>query len=215
MSPLGYALDPTFQQFQMVGEIEERHEIWGEPGKIKLTGFLSRGRAGDFSNAVALAQLTGMRADINAVRSYASRPGISLNVEQQVTPTVGAFFRAGWADGNIEPWDFTDIDRTVSGGVSINGKSWGRPDDTIGIAGVVNGISSAHVAFLNAGGLGVLIGDGQLPNYGTEKIFEAYYSYALTALTRLTFDYQYVTNPAYNADRGPVNIFAARAHWHF
>jgi high affinity Mn2+ porin len=215
VSPTGYALDPTFQQFQMVGEIEERHELWGEPGKIKLTGFLSRGRAGDFSNAVALAQLTGMPADINAVRSYTSRPGLSLNVEQQVTATLGAFFRAGWADGNIEPWDFTDIDRTVSGGVSLNGRSWGRPDDTIGIAGVINGISSAHIAFLNAGGLGVLIGDGRLPNYGTEKIFEAYYSYALTASTWLTFDYQYVINPAYNVDRGPVNIFAGRTHWHF
>ena len=215
VSPLGYALDPTFQQFQMVGEIEERHELWGQPGKIKLTGFLSRGSAGDFSNAVALAQVTGMPADINAVRSYTSRPGVSLNIEQQVTETLGAFFRAGWADGNIEPWDFTDIDRTVSGGVSINGKSWGRPDDTIGIAGVVNGISSAHVAFLNAGGLGILIGDGQLPNYRTEKILEAYYSYALTASTRLTFDYQFLANPGYNADRGPVNILAARAHWQF
>jgi high affinity Mn2+ porin len=214
-SPHGYALDPTFQQFQMVGEIEERHELWGEPGKIRLTGFLSRGGAGNFSDAVALAQLTGMPADINAVRSYTSRPGLSLNVEQQVTPTLGAFFRAGWADGNIEPWDFTDIDRTVSGGVSVNGKSWGRPDDTIGIAGVINGISRAHIAFLNAGGLGILVGDGRLPNYETEKIFEAYYSYALTASTRLTFDYQYVTNPAYNADRGPVNILAARAHWQF
>ena len=215
VSPLGYALDPTFQQFQMVGEIEERHELWGQPGKIKLTGFLSRGSAGDFSNAVALAQVTGMPADINAVRSYTSRPGVSLNIEQQVTETLGAFFRAGSADGNIEPWDFTDIDRTVSGGVSINGKSWGRPDDTIGIAGVVNGISSAHVAFLNAGGLGILIGDGQLPNYRTEKILEAYYSYALTASTRLTFDYQFLANPGYNADRGPVNILAARAHWQF
>ena len=162
VSPLAYSLDPTFQQFQMVGEIEERHELWGQPGKVKLTGFLSRGSAGDFSNAVALAQLTGMPADINAVRSYTSRPGISLNVEQQVTETLGAFLRAGWADGQIEPWDFTDIDRTVSGGVAINGKAWGRPDDTIGIAGVINGISSAHIAFLNAGGLGILIGDGQL-----------------------------------------------------
>jgi high affinity Mn2+ porin len=215
VSPLAYALDPTFQQFQMVGEIEERHDLWGLPGKIKLTGFLSRGRAGDFSNAVALSPITGMPADINAVRSYTSRPGISLNVEQQVTNTLGVFFRAGWADGNIEPWDFTDIDRTVSGGVSINGKSWGRPDDTIGIAGVVNGISSAHVAFLNAGGLGIPVGDGQLPNYRTEKILEAYYSYALTPSTRLTFDYQFLANPAYNADRGPVNIFASRAHWQF
>jgi high affinity Mn2+ porin len=215
VSPLGYALDPTFQQFQLVGEIEERHELWGEPGKIKLTGFLSHGRAGNFSDAVALAQATGQPADINAVRSYTSRPGVSLNVEQQITDTLGLFLRAGWADGAIEPWDFTDIDRTVSGGVSINGKSWGRPDDTIGVAGVINGISSAHVAFFNAGGLGILIGDGQLPNYATEKIFEAYYSYALTTSTRLTFDYEFIDNPGYNADRGPVNVFAARAHWQF
>ena len=215
VSPTAYALDPTFQQFQMVGEIEERHELWGEPGKIKITGFLSRGSAGNFNDAVALAQATGTSADINAVRSYTSRPGASLNVEQQVNDNLGFFLRAGWADGDIEPWDFTDIDRTVSGGVSISGKSWGRPDDTIGIAGVVNGISSAHIAFLNNGGLGVLVGDGQLINYGTERILEAYYSYALTSSTRLTFDYQFTSNPGYNADRGPANIFATRAHWQF
>ena len=156
-----------------------------------------------------------MPADITAVRAYTSRPGVSLNVEQQVMENLGVFFRAGWADGDIEPWDFTDIDRTVSGGVSIGGKSWGRPDDTIGIAGVVNGISSAHVAFLNAGGLGILVGDGQLTNYGLERILEAYYNIALNASTRLTFDYQFVANPGYNADRGPANVFAARAHWQF
>ncbi len=215
VSPIGATLDPTFQQFSMIGEIERRYDLWGQPGKIKITGFLNRGSAGNFNDAVALAQLTGTPADINAVRAYTSRPGVSLNVEQQVTETLGLFLRAGWADGNIEPWDFTDIDRTVSGGVSINGKSWGRPDDTIGIAGVVNGISSAHVAFLNAGGLGILIGDGQLTNYGLEKIFEAYYSIALNSSTRLSFDYQFVDNPGYNADRGPANVFAVRAHWQF
>jgi high affinity Mn2+ porin len=215
ISPRAYALDPTFQQFQMVGEIEERHDLWGQPGKIKLTGFLSRGAAGEFSDAVALAQITGGPADINAVRSYTSRPGLSVNLEQQITPTLGAFLRAGWADGQVEPWDFTDVDRTVSGGVSINGKSWSRPDDTIGIAGVVNGISNAHIAFLNAGGLGILIGDGQLPNYRPETIFEAYYSYAVTTSTRLSFDYQFLCNPGYNADRGPAHIFAGRAHWQF
>ena len=215
VSPLAYGLDSTFQQFQMVGEIEERHELWGQPGKIKITGFLSRGNAGQFSDAVALAQATGLPADINAVRSYTSRPGVSINLEQQVTDSLGVFARAGWADGNIEPWDFTDVDRTVSAGISLNGKSWGRPDDTIGVAGVINGITSEHIAFLNAGGLGILIGDGQLGNYGLEKIFEAYYSYALTASTRLSIDYQFVSNPGYNADRGPVNAFAARYHWQF
>jgi high affinity Mn2+ porin len=214
-SALGGVLDPTFQQFALLGEIERRYELWGQPGKIKITGFLNRGDAGNFNDALAVAAATGAPADIISVRAYTSRPGVSLNLEQQVMENLGVFFRAGWADGNIEPWDFTDIDRTVSGGVSISGKSWGRPDDTIGVAGVVNGISSAHVAFLNAGGLGIVVGDGQLTNYGLEKIFEAYYSYALNASTRLTFDYQFVVNPGYNADRGPVNAFAARAHWQF
>jgi len=215
MSPLAYGLDPNFSQFQMVGEIEERHQLWGQPGKIKITGFLSRGYAGNFSDAVALAQLTGLPANINAVRSYTSRPGVSVNLEQGITDTLGVFARVGWADGDIEPWDFTDIDRTVQAGISLNGKNWGRRDDTVGVMGIINGITSAHIAFLNAGGLGILVGDGQLTNYGLEKIFEAYYSYALTASTNLSIDYQFVSNPGYNADRGPVNAFAARYHWQF
>ena len=162
VSPIAYGLDPTFDQFQLVGEIEERHELWGQPGKIKITGFLSRGRAGEFADAVALSELTGQPADINAVRQYRSRPGVSLNLEQQVSETLGVFARAGWADGNVEPWDFTDIDRTIQAGVSLSGKLWGRLDDMIGIAGVVNGIAGIHEAFLDAGGLGILVGDGQL-----------------------------------------------------
>jgi high affinity Mn2+ porin len=214
-SPAGVNLDPTFDQFQMVGEIEERHELWGEPGKLKVTGYLSRGRAGTYQDAIDLATITGGPADITAVRVYRSRPGISINLEQQITETLGLFARAGWADGSVEPWDFTDIDRTVSGGVSIKGTQWGRPDDTVGIAGVVNGISAAHQAFLNDGGLGILVGDGALPNYGLEKIIETYYSYALSASTRISADYQFITNPGYNPDRGPVNVFAGRFHWQF
>ena len=215
ISPASYGLDPTFTQFQLVGEIEERHELWGQPGKLKITGFLNRGDAGSFADAIALAELTGLPANINAVRTYTSRPGVSLNLEQQVTETVGVFARAGWADGNIEPWDFTDIDRTASAGVSITGKQWGRPDDTVGVAGVVNGISGVHAAFLNLGGLGILVGDGALPHPGLEQIIETYYSYALTSSTKVTFDYQFIANPAYNTDRGPVSVFAGRFHAQF
>jgi len=215
ISPASNGLDPTFNQFQLVSEIEERHELWGQPGKLKITGFLSRGDAGSFQAAINLAAITGGPADINAVRTYTSRPGVSLNLEQQISENWGVFARAGWADGNIEPWDFTDIDRTVSGGVSIKGKQWGRPDDTIGIAGVVNGISGVHEAFLNAGGLGILVGDGQLPSPGLEQIIEMYYSYALSATSRFTVDYQFIANPAYNTDRGPVNVFGGRFHTAF
>ena len=215
ISPSSYGLDPTFGQFQLVAEIERRYSLWDQPGAIKVTGFLSRGRAGEFAAAIALSQATGTPADINAVRSYSSRPGVSVNWQQQVTDSVGVFARAGWADGNVEPWDFTDIDRTVSGGVSLNGKPWGRPDDTIGIAGVINAISAVHEQFFNDGGLGILIGDGMLPHPGLEQIIETYYSYALTASMRLTADYQFINNPGYNTDRGPVNVFSGRIHWQF
>jgi high affinity Mn2+ porin len=215
MSPDGIDLDSSFHQFQLVGEIEERHELWGQPGKLKITGFLSRGRAGNFADAIAVAQVTGQPADIDSVRVYRSRPGVSINLEQQVSQYVGVFARAGWADGNVEPWDFTDIDRAVSGGISLSGKLWGRQYDNVGVAATVNGISSIHQQFLNNGGLGILVGDGQLPNPGLERIIEAYYSYAFTPSTRVTLDYQFITNPAYNTDRGPVSVFGMRLHTQF
>jgi high affinity Mn2+ porin len=216
-SALAYGLDPAFSQVESVGEIEKRYQLWGQPGKIKLTGFLIYGRMGSYEDALAFSAATGVDVSdaLAAVRGYKLKPGASLNLEQQLTETVGLFARAGWSDGDLEEWDNTDIDRSAELGVSVNGKPWNRPDDTIGIAGVVNGISSAHIAYLNAGGLGVVIGDGQLPHPGLEQIIEAYYSYALTASTRLSLDYQFVANPAYNTDRGPVNIFAGRFHTQF
>jgi len=215
-----YGLDEGFNQQEYVGEIEERHELWGEPGKLKITGFVIHGRAGDFQDAVALAQPgQPFAGDVNdaldSLRTYRLRPGVSLNLEQQVNDWVGVFMRAGWADGNVEPWDFTDIDRTVQAGVSISGKNWGRPDDTVGVAGIVNGLAPAHIAYFNAGGMGVLIGDGSLTNYGLEQIIETYYSYAITQSLKVGFDYQFIANPGYNENRGPVNVFAGRLHTQF
>jgi high affinity Mn2+ porin len=212
-----YGLDPFFHQIQFVGELEERHTLWGQPGKIKVTGFLSRGDAGSFQAAINLSQATGLDASdaLAAVRHYQSRPGVSVNLEQQVSDTLGVFARAGWADGNVEPWDFADIDRTLAVGVSLNGKQWDRPDDTLGIAGVLNGISAIHAAYFNDGGLGILIGDGQLPYPTLEKIFETYYSFALTPALKISFDYQFIGAPAYNPQRGPVSIGAVRLHVQF
>ena len=205
-------LDPSFSQFQWVGEIERRYELWGHPGKIAVTGFLTRGRMGSFADAIALAAVTGGTPSTASVRQYQSRGGVGANIEQEITSNLGAFIRAGWADGNVEPFEFTDIDRTVAAGLSASGKLWARPDDTIGVAGVINGISGVHQAYLNAGGLGILVGDGQLPHPGLEQIIEAYYSYALSSAMKVSFDYQFIANPGYNTDRGPVNVFAGRFH---
>jgi high affinity Mn2+ porin len=207
-------LDPRFQQFQWLAEIEHRHELWGQPGKLAVTGFLSRGRMGRFEDAIQLAALTGGPADIIAVRQYTSRRGLAFNVEQQLIPDVGFFARAGVASGGVEPYEFTDIDQTSAAGFSLSGKRWGRPDDTFGVAGIINAISGVHQAFLNAGGLGILVGDGTLPNPGREKIIETYYSFPVFAW-RMTFDYQFIANPAYNRDRGPVSVISTRLRAQF
>ena len=214
-APNSTELDWSFHQFQLVGEIERRYRLGGRDGDLKLTGFLSRGRMGLFSDAVALAEATGGPANLDPVRRYRSRTGASFNLEQGLTSDLGAFVRGGLASGSVEPFDFADIDRTLSGGLSLAGASWGRKDDRVAVAGVVNQISKVHQAYLADGGVGILVGDGQLPHPGPEQILETYYSFAATPVVHVSLDYQFIDHPAYNRDRGPVSVFGLRLHGQF
>jgi high affinity Mn2+ porin len=206
---------PLFHQDQFDAELEERHTLWGQPGKLKVLYWLTRGNLGTYSDALALAAATGTTPSTAAVRNYRSKYGIVLNLEQQLTPDLGMFARAGWTQGGVEEVDFTDIDQTVSIGLSLAGTRWGRPDDTVGLAGAVNQISHSGKLYLAAGGLGGIIGDGQLPKAGPEQIIEAYYSLAVMTYGHITADYQFVNNPAYNRERGPVSVLGVRLHAQF
>jgi high affinity Mn2+ porin len=213
--PNSVHLEPGFHEFQMNLELEHRHEIAGHPGRVLLTGFESRGRMGLLDEAIAQAQVTGSPVDIAAVRQYRSRGGLSMNIEQELAPQLGAFIRAGKAAGNVETYEFTDVDRTFVAGLSLQGSRWHRPEDTVAIATVNNAISGVREAYLNAGGLGILIGDGRLPHPGPEQIIESYYSAALFNFAHLSLDYQWINHPAYNRDRGPVSVIAVRLHAQF
>jgi high affinity Mn2+ porin len=213
--PNSVHLDPGFHEFQTNLELEHRHEIAARPGRVLLTAFESRGRMGLLDEAVALAQSTNRPVDIAAVRRYRSRFGATLSVEQQITPELGTFLRTGKAGGNVETYEFTDVDRNLAAGFSLRGPLWRRPDDTAALAAVSNGISGARENYLNAGGLGILIGDGKLPHPGPEQIIETYYSAAVLKFARLTLDYQWIGHPAYNRDRGPVSVIAVRLHAQF
>lgn len=207
----------NFKTGGAVVEFEGRYLIDGLPGKGRVGVFANQGNTASYRSVLGIAAVDPTQ-DINdivqATRRTRLKYGFYLNGEQQLTQDIGLFGRYSWNDGQNEILSFTDIDRSLSAGVSINGRRWGRPDDTIGIGGAINGLSAAHRDFLAAGGIGLLIGDGRL-NYSNERIFEAYYAYAIDKNFRMTADYQFIVNPAYNADRGPVSIFAARLHGEF
>jgi high affinity Mn2+ porin len=200
-----------FRRGGYVLELEERYSLFSHPGKLRIIPWLNSAFAGSYR---ATLDDPALNMDIAQTRQGRIKYGYAINVEQSLTDQVGVFGRWSWNDGHSEIMAFTDIDRSLSGGVSIKGGGWGRPDDTIGIGGAINALSHDHRDFLAAGGLGILVGDGQL-NYRTERILESYYSIALLKTTFLTFDYQFIDNPGFNADRGPVSVFSGRLHAEF
>lgn len=210
--PNSRVLESCCDEYQIDLEIEHRHELFGRPGKLALTGFESHGRMALLADAMAYALSNGGIPDPAPVRQYRKRDGVSLDFEQQLSGDIGLFARAGDSGGNVEAYEFTDIDRTASVGVSIGGMRWKRPQDTFGLATVINAISADRRRYLAAGGLGILVGDGELPHAGDEHILESYYEWAPLSAFQLTLDYQWVRNPAYDSDRGPASIFALRAH---
>ncbi len=210
--PNSVDLETRFRQYQVVGEVERRVTIHGRPGAIRLTGWLSRGNFALLADAVAYGAAHGTAPDLVAVRQFRNRTGIGVDAEQEVSDTVGVFLRAGVGDGSSEAVEFTDIDRSVSGGVQIKGTGWGRAHDEVGISLIANDISDARRRYLAAGGLGILIGDGRLPHPGPELIGETYYDVALIGPLHVAADGQLIVNPAYNRDRGPAPVFAIRAH---
>jgi high affinity Mn2+ porin len=166
---------------------------------------------GRYRDALALARATGGTPELPLVRRRDDKRGAVLNVEQEVARDVGVFLRASWNDGATETYAFTEIDRSMALGAAIDGASWRRPADRMGLAFASNEISGAHRDYLAAGGLGFFLGDGKL-DYRPEQVFEAFYRLALGPHAAISGDVQHIRNPGYNADRGPVLFYGLRLH---
>ena len=208
----GMAQDQRYlEAWGMVTELERRYALAGHPGAVRFLAYLNRADMGSFQAALD----SPIRpADIWATREYRLKYGFGINAEQELTKGVGVFSRLGWSDGHTEAWCYADVDYTATLGVSVKGEFWKRPNDTFGLAGVLDGISRVHQEFFEAGGVGILAGDGTL-SYGLEKVLETYYDFQIWKTIHGALDYQFVTDPAYNRDRGPVSILGARLHWEF
>jgi high affinity Mn2+ porin len=201
----------VFERGTYVLELETRYSLFSQPGKLRTIAWLNSAFSGSYRETL---NNPALDLDIAQTRRGRIKYGYIFSLEQALTDQVGLFGRWSWNDGKTEIMAFTDIDASLSLGLSIKGAKWGRPDDVIGIGGAINALSRDHRDFIAAGGLGVLIGDGAL-NYRHERILETYYAYALNKQLTLTADYQLITNPAYNADRGPVHVFSGRFHGEF
>jgi len=200
---------PTHGQYTV--EPELRYSLLTRPGKLRLFGWVSRANMGSYADAVAMPLTTPGYPDITQTRQVRTNYGFVANVEQSITDDLGVFSRASYSPGLVEVMGWTDCDESVSLGTVLRGTAYRRPDDAIGVAGVVEGLSPEARSYFAAGGTGIVIGDGRL-DYRPEEILEAYYAFGIARWVTLTLDYQLVANPGYNADRGPVSIYAARLH---
>lgn len=200
-------------------ELERRHELAGQPGAIRVLGWRNRAILARYRDAIDYGNSVNWVPDAEFGRQYIFKVrngeqvkyGIGVNADQAVTDSFGVFYKAMWSDGQTETEAFTEVDRSMAAGVALKGTAWGRAQDTVGLALTRNWLADDRRRYLEAGGISFFIGDGAL-NYRPETTFEGYYSWNIMKRAWLSADYQRIANPAYNADRGPVNVYAMRLH---
>ena len=199
-------------------EIEHAHELNGQPGKARLLAWRNRAVTASFQDATRYLQ-NNPGADpqtfFQVRNGEKTKYGLGINLEQALSDNVGMFLRAMQADGRTETYAFTEIDASLSAGTLLKGRLWGRAADTAGLAYMENRLSNDRRAFLEAGGMSYFIGDGSSFQYRPERGIEAFYSVGLSKHLWVTGDVQHIQNPAYNALRGPVRVYALRLHAEF
>lgn len=200
------------------GDMFEGERRWGSKeraGAVRVLSYFNHSDSGSYAEAIALSRQTGQPPDVTATRQIGRlKYGAGISADQQVTNDIGVFGRLGWNDGKTESFAFTAIDRLATIGVSVKGARWKRPHDVVASEVTVSGLSAVHAQYLALGGYDFLIGDGAL-RYGTENIWETYYNAKVFHGFFVGYDLQYVVNPAYNQDRGPVWIHSLRLHLEF
>jgi high affinity Mn2+ porin len=213
-------------------EMEHTHHLFGKDGTVRVLGYRNVENMGRFADAIAAFEQNhaldaancgnafnygsadASAPDLCFVRRLNVKLGIGASLEQQITGDLGVFFRGMYSDGQTEVYSYTSADRSISVGAVSKGSLWKRPGDTVGVGWGQGWISSIHAQYLGMGGVDGFIGDGKI-NQASEGIVEVFYSFSLGSSAWFTPDYQHIWNPAFNADRGPVDIFGARLHVEF
>ena len=217
-----YANGPTlnfdwFKTNSETLEIQKDYLFHGLPGTARLLLYYNTSKAPAYQTVInEYKNGTDSSLDVIYGTAYGGiKYGFGINMSQAFSKRLYSFFRLGWNDGKTATWAFAEIDNSISLGFRYYGIGKGRLADNVGLAFVSNGISAGHRDFLNTGGYGFMIGDSKLPHYTRENIFELFYQVKLFEQLYGTLDYQFVSGPAYNHDRGPVSLLAARVRVYF
>ena len=202
-------------------EVEHDHELNGQPGAVRVMAWRNRAKLASFADATRYGDSVGWRPGANGLEYILDvrggekiKYGVGINLDQALSSDLGVYLRAMWADGKTETYAYAEVDRSLATGVSVKGTQWGRAKDTVGFSYLAHFLSADRRNYLAKGGISFFIGDGWL-NYRPEQVVELYYNMAIDKQLWVTANYQRIANPAYNADRGPVNIFGVRLHTEF
>ncbi|WP_066709746.1 carbohydrate porin [Curvibacter delicatus] len=221
MPVLPNQLDLDFEGWwkNRVGYNLELEKRWAT-GAVRLVWFSNRMRLSTYASTANIASIdSGFDENGANPRIDRTKTGVGFNIEQVLAPALSIFARGMTTHSDGETMAFTEADSSLSAGVVAQGQVWGRPFDAAGL-GFSNQYASAdRQAYLGRGLYALFIGDGPNPygpvRYGNEQIIEAYYLIGLSQQTHLTLDWQRITNPAYNPDRGPVDVWGLRLHMEF
>ena len=223
-----------FRLFKYYGdqiELEHHHMLSGREGSLRLLGYRNHENIGRFRDAIAAFEADPAKnattcpgfnygsqnagaPDLCWVRKPNVKFGLGIFGQQSITNDIGVFGRAMYSDGKTEVDAYTSTDRSASAGLIVKGSLWSRGSDLAGFGTNLGWISSAHADYLRLGGVDGFIGDGSI-RPGIENTLDAFYSVNFHAGLWLTGDYQHIGNPAFNKDRGPVNVFTVRIHGEF
>src|SRR5450631_309353 len=219
MPKVANGIDLVWKPWQVHAENFEyelrRGIIPKKAGVVRLLAFTNYANMGIYRDQVIHAAEQNTIPDITNHPWHITRKyGFGINVEQNLTRYLTAFARFGWDNGKTESFAYTEVDQTFAEGVGANGAWWHRKQDRAGVAFVSNAIKKDHQNYLAAGGLGFLLGDGNL-KYGRENIIESYYTVHVWRGIYLAPGVQHINNPGYNRDRGPVVVPTFRAHFEF
>nr|WP_314074049.1 carbohydrate porin [uncultured Roseococcus sp.] len=207
----GLFLDPAVTRaWQALAQVDRFYTVNGRPGALRLTYGASRSRQSSWGEIFR----NGFDTFEQNPAGYRLKHNVNLSWDQELTDDLGVFARLSWNDGRTQNWMFTEMDRAVSGGLSLRGLRWSRPNDTVGLGANIGWISAGRRQYLEQGGIGFITGDGAL-RYRPEVASEVYYDARVAPGVNLAVNYQLAVNPAFNADRGPVHLFAFRARLAF